>query len=298
MLISVITNCYNSSATLERVYKSLLEQIDKNFEWILIDDYSNDNGKTKEMILHYSKIAPFPVHYKFLEQNHYGSKSTYTATTIANGEYACLLDHDDELMPDAIKKIKQYILKYEGIDNFVGVCGRCVDEFGNLIGKKLPFEEKLLTESEVRFVYKNNSELFQFTKTTFLNEAFSLMKRGYTNGFCWLYISQKGKYLYVNDVIRIYHTTVPTSHSNAKKINLTTVEGYLESLKYTINIQTKYFKYNIIYALKLFYQTLNYTYYSDKVFYKHFNDIKQPYNYFLIFIYPFFKVRKKLLTFF
>jgi glycosyltransferase involved in cell wall biosynthesis len=190
MLISVITNCYNSTATLERTYDSLLKQTVQNFEWVLVDDCSPDEGKTRELIKHLAEIAPFPVDYHFLVENHYGAKSTFTACTIAKGEYACILDHDDELHPTCIENITYYIDKYKNNADFVGVCGRCVDEKGNLIGSIFPFNEKLSTESEIRFKYKNTSELLQFTKTDVLKEVFSKMKRGYTNGFCWLNICQ------------------------------------------------------------------------------------------------------------
>ena len=286
MIISVITNCYNSTATLERTYDSLLKQTVHNFEWVLVDDCSPDGGKTRELIKYFAEIAPFPVKYKFLEINHYGAKSTYTACTIANGEYACILDHDDELQPTAIDKAIFFIGQYKNNKEFVGVCGRCVDEKGNLIGEYFPFDAKISSESEIRFKYKNTSELLQFTKTDVLKEVFSKMKRGYTNGFCWLNICQKYKYLYVNDVFRIYDTAILTSHSNTKKINRTTVEGQLETLKFLINSQTQFFKYNYKYSLDLLYQMLVYAHYSKENSFVHIKSIVFPYNFLMILAYP------------
>jgi glycosyltransferase involved in cell wall biosynthesis len=293
MLISVITNCYNSTATLERTYESLVKQTVQNLEWVLVDDCSLDNGKTKELILRLAKIAPFNVQYRFLEENHYGAKSTYTACTIAKGDYSCILDHDDELKPTAIDDAISYIDKYKNNADFVGVCGRCVDEKGNLIGSIFPFNEKLSTESEIRFKYKNTSELLQFTKTDVLKEVFSKMKRGYTNGFCWLNICQTYKYLYVNDVFRIYDTAILSSHSNTKKINTTTVEGQLETLKFLINSQTQFFKYNYKHSLNLLYQMLVYAHYSEESTFVHVKKIKFPYNFLMILAYPIVRSRFK-----
>ncbi len=212
MVISVITNCYNSTATLEKTYESLLMQTVQNFEWLLVDDCSSDGGKTRDLIRYIAENAPFPVKYKFLTINHYGSRSTYTACTMATGIYACILDHDDQLEQNALEKVMFYIEKYKNNKDFVGVCGRCVNEKGALIGGRFPFDAKISTESEIRFKYRNTSELLQFTKTDVLKEFFSKMKRGYTNGFCWLNICQTYKYLYVNDVFRIYDTSILTSH--------------------------------------------------------------------------------------
>lgn len=287
MLISIITNCFNSSATLHSTYKSLEKQTIQNFEWILIDDCSNDGDKTRNLIKHYSKIASFPVKYKFLDTNYYGSKSTFTACTIAEGEYACILDHDDELYENTIERVIQYIEKNKEDKTFVGVCGRCIDEDGILIGSKFSFLEKISTESEIRFKYKNTSEFLHFTKVNVMKEVFSKMKRGYTNGFCWVYITQTYRYLYINDVFRIYNTRVSTSHSNTKKINKSTVEGQLEGLKYIINSQAKYFKYNMSYSIRLLYQFLVYSHISKENLFRNIKGVIFPINLVICFFYPF-----------
>ena len=43
MFISVITPTYNRGYCIEKLYKSLCEQTNKNFEWIVIDDGSSDD---------------------------------------------------------------------------------------------------------------------------------------------------------------------------------------------------------------------------------------------------------------
>ena len=48
MLITVFTPTYNRAGLLPRLYKSLQEQTNKNFEWVIVDDGSTDN--TKEVI--------------------------------------------------------------------------------------------------------------------------------------------------------------------------------------------------------------------------------------------------------
>ena len=95
MLFTIITSCYNSSATLRRTYNSLVDQTYKNFEWIVIDDGSPDNGLTKELIETLSNEAPFPIIKYCFEENHYGAKSYVKACQLSTGEYACILDHDD-----------------------------------------------------------------------------------------------------------------------------------------------------------------------------------------------------------
>ena len=40
---SICTPCFNSSKTIELVYQSIKELTYKNFEWIVVNDFSTDN---------------------------------------------------------------------------------------------------------------------------------------------------------------------------------------------------------------------------------------------------------------
>ncbi|WP_240622920.1 glycosyltransferase family A protein [Enterobacter sp. HN503E2II] len=42
-MISILTPTYNRAYTLKRLYISLLNQVTKDFEWIVIDDGSEDD---------------------------------------------------------------------------------------------------------------------------------------------------------------------------------------------------------------------------------------------------------------
>ena len=45
MLITVFTPTYNRADLLPRLYESLQEQNNNNFEWLIVDDGSTDNTK-------------------------------------------------------------------------------------------------------------------------------------------------------------------------------------------------------------------------------------------------------------
>lgn len=253
MYFSIITPCYNSTKTLRKTYQSLLSQEDKDFEWILIDDASPDEGETRKLIEELADEAPFPVKYKFLSHNHFGAKSVYTGASLASGKYACILDHDDELIPTALSSVKKLVSAYEINENasIAGVCGRCVDENHDLIGK--PFRKAcfLATEGEVRFNLRNVSELFQFTKVELLKLYFDDLKPGYTNGYSWAKLSKKFKYLYTNEVVRVYDTYNPESFSNSSSQRVTYPENRSEAIQYTIKIYAPYLHLNPIYSLKI-----------------------------------------------
>jgi len=253
MLFSIITPCYNSSKTLRRTYESLLKQNETNFEWILIDDASPDDGETQKLILNLAEEAPFDVKHVFLTENHFGSKSVYTASVIAAGKFACILDHDDELVSTALEDVKKIIDKYDIVDQekVAGVCGRCVNEKGIFIGKR--FSENTIQASEgyIRFNKKITCELFQFTKVKIIEEFFSKMKPGYTNGYCWAKISEKYDYIYSNTVFRIYDTYNPNSYSNKYKKIVVFPDNKSNALKRTIIAYRKKLFLNPVYSIKL-----------------------------------------------
>lgn len=222
MRFSIITPVYRGSMFLEKLYQSLLDQ-HKNFpdfEWILVDDFSNDNGMTKSEI---EKITnsnpPFKLKVIFLEKNYYGSMSTYSGSQIAEGEYLIILDQDDFLSPKGLAIFEKYIQKYSHNPDFVGVCGRCLNSQLEFIGNKFDTNEVYSNELEVRHVLKIRGEMFQCTKTGIIREYFKGMLPGYTNGWAWSRISLKYKWLYTNEVVRHYDTGNPESHSNSKFVH-------------------------------------------------------------------------------
>jgi glycosyltransferase involved in cell wall biosynthesis len=262
-LFSIITPCYNSSRTLWSTYTSLLKQSFVNFEWILVDDASNDNGLTKTLIEKIITEAPFRIKTYFLEINHFGSKSVFTGCSIAEGKYVAVLDHDDQLTSGALLVVKKYIDTYCDDDRVAGVCGRCVNESGLLIGKKFKSDFFLANEGEVRFKQGITNELFQFSKLEIVKPIFQLLKPGYTNGFVWAKVSEQFQYVYINDVLRVYDTALPTSYSNTKGMLIKYPEAKAEALRETILSYRPHLILNVAYGSRTIGSYLRHTYNND-----------------------------------
>lgn len=251
MLFSVFTYCYNSSATLRRTYESLIAQTDYDFEWILVDDCSTDDGATSTLIRQLAADAPFQVKSYFLEQNYFGARSLSTACMLAEGQYACILDHDDMLKKDAMETVRSYIAKYRDRVDVAGVSGRCIDQAGSLIGKKFQADEQVVNEGVIRFRQKITSELCQFTKVDILQRWSGLMRAGYTGGFIWAKISREYKYVFINDVLRVYDTALPTSYSNSKSFSQRYPDARAEALFEILQDYSGYLIFNPFFSLKL-----------------------------------------------
>ena len=56
---TIFTSCFNSEKFIYRLYNSLKAQSFKNFEWLIVDDFSNDS--TKSILESIEKEAPFDV---------------------------------------------------------------------------------------------------------------------------------------------------------------------------------------------------------------------------------------------
>ncbi|MDK9704694.1 MAG: glycosyltransferase family 2 protein [Sulfuritalea sp.] len=219
-LFSIITPCYRGTATLRRAYESLAAQYGGaiQFEWILVDDFSDDNNQTVALIEELCRVAPFPTKTVFLKKNYYGSRSTSVGAAVATGEYVLILDQDDMIAKDALRIFKELIDKYSSVANVIGICGRCVDMQGRLIGTRMPRDEILANELEIRHVYKTRGEMWQCTRREIVQEYFSDFVPGDVNGYAWTRIARKFQYVYTDRIVRQYDTGNPLSVSNTRKL--------------------------------------------------------------------------------
>jgi len=103
-MITILTPTYNRKHTLRRAYDSLINQTNKDFEWLVIDDGSKDD--TKELIDEFISENKITIKYFFKEN---GGKHTALnfGTNKAKGELVLILDSDDYLSNDAIELVKK-----------------------------------------------------------------------------------------------------------------------------------------------------------------------------------------------
>jgi len=250
MEFSIITPCFNSSRTLERVYSSLLNLTAGVFEWILVDDCSTDEGKTQLLMKSIAASSPFPVKLIFLDKNHFGSRSTYEACLIASGDFACILDHDDQLVPDSLSIVSKYL---ETLDNknIAGVAGRCVNLRGELIGRESREKVFVGKEGELRFKRRMTFETLQFTKLEILKSYFSRFRPGYTNGFAWAEMSLKYDFIFVSDILRVYDVDLPTSYSNTKRLHVRHPLAKAEATQRALECYSSYLFWNPAYSIRI-----------------------------------------------
>lgn len=136
-MLTVFTPTFNRKHTLQRVFNSLKNQTNYNFEWLIIDDGSTDD--TEELINDFLKEnSLFSIRY--YKQAHRGKPSAQNwALDLAKGEYFITCDSNKCLDNNAVKNI---ISMFNSIDNpnICGVGGYRADFSGNIYGGKMKLD--------------------------------------------------------------------------------------------------------------------------------------------------------------
>lgn len=201
MLISIFTPTYNRSHLLKDLYESLKNQTSKDFEWLIIDDGSTDN--TSEVVNNFINQNCLKIQY--IKVKNGGKHRTINlAADYCTGDYIFIVDNDDTLIPTAIEIGKNYISKLS--EDCAGVVFRLMYKDGRLVGKKLPFYEKICSYLDIRYKYGYNVDFKEFTKVEILKNYKYPEYDG--ENFCsealvWNRISDKYKFIFVDEPIYV-----------------------------------------------------------------------------------------------
>lgn len=107
-LISVIMPTYNTPINLLRkAINSVIGQTYTNWEFCIADDHS-PNDEVRQVLSEFAK-ADRRIKLVFRDVNGHISNASNSAIDISQGEWLALLDHDDELAPDALFEVAKSI---------------------------------------------------------------------------------------------------------------------------------------------------------------------------------------------
>lgn len=137
--LTVFTPTYNRAHTLGRLYQSLCEQTNKDFEWLVIDDGSTDS--TASLIQSFIEENKILVRYIYKDN---GGLYTGYNTAYANieTELNVCVDSDDAMPANAVEIILR-TWKEKGNESFAGILGQdCHMASGAPIGGAFPEDMK------------------------------------------------------------------------------------------------------------------------------------------------------------
>ena len=138
MKLSVLTATYNRANFLEKLYKSILKNIETSnieVEWVIVDDGSKDN--TKEVVEKF--VLENKIKIKYLHQENSGKMVAINrGMKEATGELIVDCDSDDFFAINAFKVIEQNSLKLLENEQLYALCFLKQDLLGNVSGKRFP----------------------------------------------------------------------------------------------------------------------------------------------------------------
>ena len=248
-LISILTPTYNRGKLLLSLYESLKNLTFEDFEWLIVDDGSEDDTEQYALswIAHNIQNAEFPIRY--IKKSN-GGKHTAINRGVreANGELILILDSDDTLPADSLATIAHYYEQCKGYKDCAGVCGLMAHHDGQLIGTGFPKEPMYESALQFRYAEEGNvtGDLLEVYKTSVMREfPFPEIEN---EKFCpeslvWNRIANKYKLFCFNKVVyyRDYLEGGLTSKIVRIRMNspIASTMTYAEMLDYNISLKWK-----------------------------------------------------------
>ena len=132
MKYTLFTPTYNRARLLPKLYDSIVAQQSRDFEWLIIDDGSEDN--TEEVVNSFISSAQILIRY--VKQSNGGKHRAFNrAIKEARSEWFVCIDSDDPLVPDAISNMDKAIAIIEDKMEYAGIVGVCITPSGEIMGK-------------------------------------------------------------------------------------------------------------------------------------------------------------------
>ena len=200
VFVSVITPVYNRAELLNKCFKSLVDQTNYDFEWIIIDDGSTDNS----LEVARSFKADFPI--KVITKKNGGKHTALNAShSYISGDYVLMLDSDDRLITsavdDAIKGWEKYdnqeeigiVTFLKGVDEQHPSCMAFPEDEGNPVDI-IRYQRKRISSNDACEIIR--TELFiKYPFPVFEDEKFI------AEGALWTRVGLTHKCVYINKVI-------------------------------------------------------------------------------------------------
>lgn len=247
MKISIITPTYNRANTLPKLYESLINQEMIDFEWILVDDGSNDG--TEKLVEKWQFENKIKIKY-FKKTNEGKTRAVnFGFLQEPKGEYTFILDSDDYLVDNSLSVMKSNLTNLP--KKYIGIMGLKQYNDGSLVGSK--FKNTEASYIDVYFgknailgdklfiirteVYKN-SIVLPFAGEKFMPDNLPYIK---SNGV--------GIYKLLNEFLYAGDYLADGMTSNIYKMAMDNIQGYIFE-KRELQKENLSFKYRVANTIK------------------------------------------------
>ncbi|MFF5381644.1 glycosyltransferase family 2 protein [Pedobacter suwonensis] len=163
MFISIFTPAYNRRQLIERLYKSLLEQTNYQFEWIVVDDGSTDGTE-----LFFAELQQLELPFKLVyhkKENAGKHIAINVGVKLAQTPVFFIVDTDDYLTIDAVETIQKRWIEVEKNSAIAGIVfNRCTLD-GNAIGNP-QYTQIDCSPLDFRYKFKEKGDKAEVIRTS------------------------------------------------------------------------------------------------------------------------------------
>lgn len=245
-LLTILTPTYNRAKELQRLYDSLKKQSCRMFEWLIVDDGSEDDTQVK--VREWQMEKNLRVQY-FRKEN--GGKHTALNAGIAmiHTPLTFIVDSDDWLPDDAVEIIRKYHEKYREAS---GLCGYSFLRFypdGRVNDSFFPENEKVDTYVNVRInggIAGDKAEVF---RTEILKKyPFPVYgdEKFLPEDLVWVQMSGPYRMVHINECIYISEYLEGGLTKSGRRMKMKSPEGmmkrslaYLEDKEVRLKVKVK-----------------------------------------------------------
>ncbi|WP_421235689.1 glycosyltransferase family A protein [Aeromonas enteropelogenes] len=206
ILYTIFTPTFNRAHTLERCYYSIIHQNEDSLEWIVIDDGSTDN--TEDIIANLISIDKIKIRYIY--QMNAGKQAAWNkAAEEADGKFFICLDSDDELVPNALKRLFPYLKKVETLKEIIGIRAVAIKDTTLSADSSFSANSDRIASWFDEFSSRQLGERIDVLKTNEIKKyPYPVIYGVKYIPEVWFYVitAHNGfSFLYINEHIRIFH---------------------------------------------------------------------------------------------
>lgn len=165
--ITVFTPTFNRKERLTRLKKSLDQQTDLDFVWLIVDDGSCDG--TEEIVRDFMIGSAYPIHYYYQENQGKHVAHNYAVRKCKTELFYCV-DSDDKLPPNSIRNIKQIWQSVDDKECVSGIIGLKAYFDYTIVGNRYPKNILRASLSELYSVHGKEGDTALIWRTEVINK--------------------------------------------------------------------------------------------------------------------------------
>ncbi len=259
--VSIVIPVYNGSEFLKESIESALAQTYKNIEVIVVNDGSNDGGKTEKIAKSYEKRIKY-----YRKENGGVSTALNLGIKKMTGEYFSWLSHDDVYYPDKIYE-QMRILKNHRADCIIFSNFECIDSRSRFIrvnNNKIKLDMKFKYSLIYSTPIHGCTVLVPvkcFNETCFFDETLKTVQ----DYDLWFKFSDKYKFIYIDKIL--VKSRLHENQGSVRLRSLADIESFNFRLKCINSVDDASIENRYKEKIPVFYISLAYNFSKNNYFY-------------------------------